>query len=196
MHRDGPYRKGGERFNAGGRARPSRLEVIPAPGAPRWLEGRNANQGERLDARRMAETALPPLPEPGPHLLRVLEGAVVDFPAPVLHREARQWAATCWPDAAQPGGWARALWWTSPYGRGYLPVALDYADVVEFAADIPVRQRWTTRWWPVRWYGVVVEESPRGLVVYGPYPNPGAAKGVADELRCTLAYYYAARPRS
>ncbi|MBW3641874.1 MAG: hypothetical protein KY447_03065, partial [Actinobacteria bacterium] len=101
--------------------------------------------------------------------------------------------ATCWPDPGQPGGWGRALWWSSPYSRGYLPVALDYADVVEFAADIPVRRWWSTQWWPVRWYGVVVEDTRRGLVVYGPYPTPDAAQRIGDELRCTLAYHYSTR---
>ena len=156
-------------------------------------DGGGANRAGLL--RRPVEITLPPLPEPGPHLLRVLDGAVIDFPAPVLHPQAQRWAATCWPDPVEPCGWGRALWWPSPYSRGYLPVALDYADVVEFAADVPVRRRWTLRWCPVRWYGVVVEDTPSGLVVYGPYPNPAAAKGIADELRCTLASHYMARRR-
>ena len=203
MHHD-RHRTAGEIVNSQRVTRSGhRFEVIPGPGAgsgtvwahPLLRSGRRAiaNRAVPLRPRRPAEIPLPPLPEPGPHLLRVLEGAVIDFPAPILHPQAQRWAATCWPDPAQPEGWGRALWWTSPYGRGYLPVALDYADVVEFATDIPVRRRWTTRWWPVRWYGVVVEDTPRGLVVYGPYPNPAAAKGIGDELRCMLAHYYAPR---
>lgn len=134
---------------------------------------------------------LPPLPEPGPHLLRVLEGAVVDFLAPVLSPDARCWVATCWPDATVPGGWARAAWWPPPYhGRGYVPVASAYADVVEFAADVPFRTGWwqrRTQWLPVRWYGVVLEDGPDAMLVYGPYPTPDAALAVTDQLRATFA---------
>ncbi|MDP9386852.1 MAG: hypothetical protein M3Q48_02710 [Actinomycetota bacterium] len=200
---------GGEIIDVGAQIRPERrVEVIyglgagtgassphaPLPAEGTWLKGGNIRSGGKPHGRR-TEISLPPLPAPGPHLLRVLEGAVIDFPAPVLHPRVQRWAATCWPDDAQPGGWGRALWWTSPYSRGFLPVALDYADVVEFAADIPVRRWGTTRWWP-RWYGVVVEETPRGLVVYGPYPHPGAAKAVGDELRSTLAHHHARRLRN
>ncbi len=205
MHHD-RHRTAGEIVNADrvtGSAH--RREVIPGRGAassaisahplmpsrPRAI----ANRAVPHRPRRPAEITLPPLPEPRPHLLRVLEGAVIDFPAPVLHPQAQRWAATCWPDAGQPGGWGRALWWSSPYSRGYFPVALDYADIVEFAADIPIRHWWATRWWPVRWYGVVVQDTPRGLVVYGPYPTPDAAQRIGDELRCTLAYYYSTRGR-
>lgn len=201
-------RRSGPKINAERGIEPGhQLDVIPGgrrgsrpvPARPphssgrTWRDGRRASPPALLGPRRSGEITLPPLPDPGPHLLRVLEGAVIDFPAPILHPQAERWAATCWSDPAQPGEWGRALWWPSPYGRGYLPVALDYADVVEFAADIPVRRRWTTRWCPVRWYGVVVEDSPHGLVVYGPYPNPAAANGIADELRLSLAYYYTAR---
>lgn len=149
-----------------------------------------------ISGANAGEIALRPLPAPAPHLLRVVEGAVIDFPAPILHPHAQRRVATCWPDPDQPGGWGRALWWDSPHGRGYLPVALDYADVVEFAADVPLRRRWKRRWAPVRWYGVVVNVTRRGLVVFGPYPNPSAAKAAGDELRSTLAFFYAARARS
>ena len=148
--------------------------------------------------RRQPAISLPPMPDAAPNLLRVLEGAVIDFPAPVLHPEARPWAATCWPDPTQPGGWGRAIWWPSPYHRGYVPVALDYADVVEFGADIPTRRGRTTRWVPVRWYGLVVERTPQTLIVHGPYPNPAAAKAIGDELRQTVAFHHLAwlRPRA
>jgi hypothetical protein len=145
--------------------------------------------------RRQPAISLPPLPDAAPNLLRVLEGAVIDFPAPVLHPDARRWAATCWPDPTQPGGWGRAIWWPSPYHRGYVPVALDYADVVEFGADIPSRRGRTTRWVPVRWYGLVIERTAHFLIVHGPHSAPPAAKAVADELRGTIARYYSARPR-
>jgi len=126
-------------------------------------------------------------------VLRLLEGAVIDFPAPVLRSDAHLWAATCWPDPTQPGGWGRALWWPSPYHRGYVPVALDYADVVEFGADIPVAHRRTTRWIPIRWYGLVIEQARGGLIVHGPYPSATAAKVTADDIRDTIAYHYEAQ---
>ena len=131
----------------------------------------------RRNERRRSPISLPPLPEPAPHLLRVLEGAVIDFPAPVLRPDAQRWAATCWPDPTQPGGWGRAMWWPSPYHRGYVPVALDYADVVEFGADIPIRHRRITRWVPVRWYGVVIERAPRTPDRSRPVSNRGRRQG-------------------
>jgi hypothetical protein len=140
-------------------------------------------------ARPGSEVSLPPLPEPAPHLLRVLEGAVIDFPAPVLHPDARRWAATCWPDPTQPGGWGRAIWWPSPYHRGWLPVALDYADVVEFGADIPIRHG--RRWVPVRWYGIVIQRSTRQLIVYGPVSTPLMASAVAEDLKAAIAHHEA-----
>jgi hypothetical protein len=133
--------------------------------------------------------SLPPLPAPCPRLLRILEGAVIDFPAPVLRSDAQRWAATCWPDPTQPGGWGRATWWPSPYHRGLVPVALDYADIIEFGADIPIRSRRAVRWLPVRWYGVVIGRTPAALVVHGPHPTPAVIAGVAEELRDTVAQY-------
>jgi hypothetical protein len=138
--------------------------------------------------RRPSPISLPPLPEPAPHLLRVLEGAVIDFPAPVLHPDARRWAATCWPDPTQPDGWGRAVWWPSPYHRGYVPVALDYADVIEFGADLRTRHRGTLRWVPVRWYGLVIERGAQRLIAHGPYPSLRSAKAVADEICETIAW--------
>jgi hypothetical protein len=88
------------------------------------------------------------------------------------------------------------MWWPSPYHRGYVPVALDYADVVEFGADIPTGRGRTTRWVPVRWYGVLVERTPHRLIVHGPYPNPSSSKAVADQLRSTVAYHVLSRFRS
>jgi hypothetical protein len=126
--------------------------------------------------------AIPPLPDPGLTILRVLEGAVIDFPAPVLHPTARLWAATCWPDPRQPGGWGRALWWPSPYHRGYLPVALAFADIIEFGADIPIERRRKTRWVPVRWHGIAIEQRVDLLVAFGPYSDPSVAVSDAHEL--------------
>jgi len=156
---------------------PTQVRILPAPP----MAGANE--------RRPTTISLPPLPEAAPHLLRVLEGAVIDFPAPVLHPDAQRWAATCWPDPTQPGGWGRAMWWPSPYHRGYVPVALDYADIVEFGADIPIRTQRTTRWVPVRWYGMVIERSRERIVVHGPHPSPHAANGIAVELCDSLAYH-------
>jgi hypothetical protein len=150
----------------------------------------------RAGFRRNA-VSLPPLPPPGPRLLRVLEGAVLDFPAPTLHPEALHWAATWWPDPTEPSGWSRALWWPSPYHlRGLVPVELAYADVIEFGADFPVvTDKRAVTWTPVRWYGLVLEDTARGMVVHGPYPTPAAAETVADELRRALGHYYANRRR-
>jgi hypothetical protein len=65
-------------------------------------------------------------------------------------------------------------------------VDLDHFDVVEFAADVPLRHRWRrTRLQPVRWRGIALEEAPLGLVVYGPYPTLDAARAVSDRLRLT-----------
>ncbi len=162
---------------------------VAASGAWRRLPRRDTSLSPQLLAA-LAGITVPPLPPPGPHLLRVLEGEVIDFPAPVLHPDARRWAATCWPDVDQPGRWGRALWWPSSYHRpGYLPVALAYADVVEFAADIPIKRRRKILWLPVRWYGLVLEKNERAFVVYGPYPTPAAANAVAGELRSMLAHY-------
>ena len=140
--------------------------------------------------RRESPVSLPSLPEPRPRLLRVLEGAVIDFPAPVPRPDARRWAATLWPDPTQPGGWGRAIWWPSPYHRGYIPVGLDYADVVEFGADIPIKYRRTSRWISVRWYGVVIQQVRDRLIMHGPHPSPGVANTVAGELRETLACHH------
>jgi hypothetical protein len=132
---------------------------------------------------------VPHLKRARPELLRVVEGAVVDFPLPTLDPGTRRWAATCWPDPEQPGGWRRALWWPSPWHRGFLPVGLNFADVIEFGSDVALRRRWPlrARWVPVRWYGVLLEDSEQGLVAHGPYPDPSSALSAADELRVTLA---------
>lgn len=141
------------------------------------------------NGHRRPPVSLPPLPEPAPNLLRILEGAVIDFPAPILHPDAQRWAATCWPDPTQPAGWGRALWWPSPYHRGYVPVALDYADVVEFGADTPIMHRRTIRWLPVRWYGIVIERTPPRLIVYGPMSSPLLAGAVAEDLKAAIAHH-------
>lgn len=165
-----------------------------APGAKAARRSRRPRRGDfddlppRSECVPVDDLSLPPLPAPGPHWLNVLEGAVVDFPTPVLHPAARRWAATCWPDPTKPGGWGRALWWPSPYHRGWQPVELVYAAAVEFAADVPTR-RGRRRWWtPVRWYGVLLQDTPSELVLWGPYPSPAAASTTADELRAMAAY--------
>jgi hypothetical protein len=51
------------------------------------------------------------MPAPTPTMLRIAEdGTVIDFPTPILRPDAHCWAATIWPDPAQPGAWGRALW--------------------------------------------------------------------------------------
>jgi hypothetical protein len=123
-------------------------------------------------------------------MLRILEGAVIDFPAPVLHPRAYLWVATCWPDSRQPGGWGRALWWASPYHPGYVPVALAPGDVIEFGADIPIRRWCRIRWVPVRRYGSALFLSRDELLVYGPYSNPVGAASVTGQLLDALARGY------
>jgi hypothetical protein len=100
--------------------------------------------------------SLPPMPPPAPTMLRLNDaGAVIDLPVPVLRRDAYCWAATMWPDPAQPSGWGRARWWDVQMGRpGYQPVALEYADLIEFGADLPTRTGRHATWLPVRWYGI------------------------------------------
>jgi hypothetical protein len=144
-----------------------------------------------LGRRRVEpEPSRPPLPPPSPTMLRISShGAVIDFPAPVLRPDARCWAATCWPDPAQPGGWGRALWWVPELCRpGYQPVALEYSDIIEFGADLPVGTGRKTTLLPIRWYGVLLSRSRYELIAHGPHPTPDAAQRVAHEMRSTLAY--------
>jgi hypothetical protein len=137
-----------------------------------------------------AAPSLPPMPPPVPQMLRIsTDGTVIDFPAPVLRPDARCWAATCWPDPAQPGGWGRAVWWPPVAGRpGYQPVALNFSDIVEFGADLPVRSGRKTTVLPVRWYGIMLSQSRYELIVHGPHPTPDTAQRVAHDLRSSLAY--------
>jgi hypothetical protein len=132
----------------------------------------------------------PPYPPPAPVMLRIsTDGAVIDFPAPVLRRDARCWAATCWPDPTQPGGWGRALWWGPIAGRpGYQPVALNFSDIIEFGADLPVGSGRKATVVAVRWYGILLSRSRYELVAHGPHATPDDAQRVGQELRSSLAY--------
>jgi hypothetical protein len=134
--------------------------------------------------------SLPPLPAPAPTMLRIsTDRTVIDFPVPVLRPDARCWAATCWPDPTQPGGWGRAFWWGPQPGRpGYQPVALEYSDIIEFGADLPVGRGRGTKFLPVRWYGILLSTSRYELIAHGPHLTPEAASRVAQELRSSLAY--------
>jgi hypothetical protein len=135
------------------------------------------------------EACVPFSPMRRAHMLRVVEGVVIDSPVPTRQPDAQEWAATCRLDAAAPDGWSRTLWWESPTHRGWLPVDLDHFDVVEFAADVPLRRRWRRmRWLPVRWCGVALGEVPLGVVVYGPYPTLDAARADTERLRFTLGF--------
>jgi hypothetical protein len=113
--------------------------------------------------------------------LRLREGAVLDFPAPVVRRDAFRWIATVWPDASAPAGWARAVWRPSPFG-GWLPIALNPASIVEFGADLPVR-RFRVRWLPVRWYCIAAERRDDYLGLFGPFETPAQAHDLATKLR-------------
>jgi hypothetical protein len=137
-----------------------------------------------------ATPSRPPSPPPAPTMLRLsADGNVIDFPAPVLRPDALCWAATCWPDPSQPGGWGRALWWGPQPGRpGYQPVALEYSDVIEFGADLPLRADRNARSLPVRWYGILLSRSPHELIAHGPHQTPDQAQRVAQQLRSCLAY--------
>ena len=134
--------------------------------------------------------SLPPMPVPSPTMLRLNdEGVVIDFPVPVLRPDAYCWAATMWPDPAQPGGWGRARWWDVRMCRpGYQPVALEYSDLIEFGADLPIGTGRHAAFVPVRWYGILLSSSRWELVAHGPHPTPEAAQRVARELRSSLAY--------
>jgi hypothetical protein len=140
---------------------------------------------------RHDKATTPAAPPPRPTLLRMQDGAVIDFPVPVLSPDARRWAATVWPDPSQPEGWGRALWWAHPWRAGYQPVALAYSDVIEFGVDVPVRGRARRRFFAVRWYGVLLGQRPGGLLVHGPHPTATAAHRTADELRATIAGHVA-----
>lgn len=137
-----------------------------------------------------ATPSRPPMPPPAPTMLRISgDGTVIDFPAPILRPDARCWAATCWPDPAQPGGWGRALWWDVRMGRpGYQPVALQYSDIIEFGADLPVGTGRKATVLPIRWYGIMLSRSRWELVAHGPHHSPDDAQRVAEELRSCLAY--------
>jgi hypothetical protein len=134
--------------------------------------------------------SLPPTPTPAPTMLRVsTDGKVIDFPAPILRPDARCWAATCWPDPTQPGGWGRALWWGPQVGRpGYQPVALEYSDIIEFGADLITGSGRKARNVAVRWYGILLSTSRYELIAHGPHASADAAHRVAQDLRSALAY--------
>jgi len=90
---------------------------------------------------------------------------------------------------AQPGGWGRARWWDVRMGRpGYQPVALEYSDLIEFGADLPVGTGRHATWFPVRWYGILLSTSRWELVAHRPHRTPEAAQRVAQDLRSSLAY--------
>lgn len=155
-------------------------------------EGRNVAMRNLIPRRSNPPPtpARPPMPPPAPTMLRIAtDGAVIDFPAPVLRPDARCFAATCWPDPTQPGGWGRAVWWGPTSWRpGYQPVALEYSDIIEFGADLPVGRGRKITWLPIRWYGIMLNCSPSELVAHGPHPSAADAYRVAAELRSSLAY--------
>lgn len=134
--------------------------------------------------------SLPPMPPPAPTMLRLsADGTVIDFPAPILRPDARCFAATCWPDPTQPGGWGRALWWGPTGWRpGYQPIGLEYSDIIEFGADLPVGRGRKATVVPVRWYGIMLNRDQWHLVAHGPHPSAVDAYRVAQELRSHLAY--------
>jgi hypothetical protein len=97
---------------------------------------------------------------------------LLDFPLPVS-AQARTWAATIWPDARTPNGWAGKPWEPGPFGRGYIPAVVELGDVIEFGAQHTLQA--TTCW-----YGYLHAVRPDSLLIHGPYPTPHAAHAAAQ----------------
>src|SRR5262245_6733977 len=93
-----------------------------------------------------------------------------DLPSPPRDSGWRRWAATLWPDAAQPDGWA-ALEWCAASRGWWLPSTLAVGDIVEFGVC------WTAWRRPHvhRWFGWVDYTTPLALVLNGPYVHPDLA---------------------
>ena len=107
-----------------------------------------------------------------------------DVPADTCGAPAWRWAATLWPDALEPSGWARLLW--TPGERGWrIPETLSVGDVVEFgvAWNVP----WGSGVDSSRWFGWVTHCTERALVLDGPYHDAreahAAARPTIDEIR-------------
>ena len=99
--------------------------------------------------------------------LRVVEGAIIDFPIPIPPGATTIWAATRWPNNRHPDGWASALWWPSPYHQGLVPVALQLGRYVD--VGVSVHRPWF-RWRrqeTYRWFGVAVHRSATEILVAG-----------------------------
>jgi len=132
----------------------------------------------------------PTWPEPSVKLFRVHAGStVIDLPLSP-RRGDHVWVATAWPDPREEQGWARRLWQPGPQNRGFIPAALELGDVVEFGAEAAAasRSRAGPRppHEPSRWYGYVHAIAPEGLLLRGPYPDPGRAHAAAQ--RALLAW--------
>jgi hypothetical protein len=80
------------------------------------------------------------------------------------------------------------LWWPESWRSGYRPVALEYSDIIEFGADLPLTTGRKPAWQAVRWYGVMLSESRYELIAHGPHRTPDDAQRVAEQLRSSLAY--------
>ncbi len=111
-------------------------------------------------------------------MLRVAaDRTVINFPVPVLRPDAHCWAATIWPDPAQSGGWDRALWWDWALSRpGYRPIALEYSDIREFGADLPVGTGRDAFLFPIRWYGMMLSRSRWELIAHVELAPPGSSR--------------------
>lgn len=99
--------------------------------------------------------------------LRVVEGAVIDFPVPIPPGAAMIWAATWWGDDRYPDGWASALWWPSPYHQGLVPVALQVGRHVDIGVAVHQPRLLRRRQETYRWFGVAVHRSATEILVAG-----------------------------
>jgi hypothetical protein len=175
----------------------------PAPGAadPGWAppDGSARRQPKPAAAPgqpRQPEPVRPVMwPEPSVQLFRVHGGTtVIDLPM-VPQPGAHVWAATLWLDPRDDQGWGRRIWQPGPEQRGFVPAAMELGDVIEFGADVlNIGRNGASQRKPqvVRWYGYVHAVAPEGLLLRGPYPDPGRAHAAAQHA--LLAWAQAVTP--
>lgn len=99
--------------------------------------------------------------------LRVVQGAVINFPIPIPNGTAMIWAATWWADNRRTDGWASALWWPSPYHQGLVPVALQVGRYVDIGISVHQPRVLRRRQATYRWFGVAVQRSATEILVAG-----------------------------
>jgi len=134
---------------------------------------------------RSSEAPAVPSPtsgSPGLTWFRLHAGTtVIDFP---LHASpgARTWVATIWPDARAPSGWVRQPWQAGAAGRGFVPVAVELGDVVQFGVEHAATASTGQLGRPgmAYWYGYLHAVRTDSIVLHGPHPGPHEAYAAAQ----------------